>query len=146
MGIEAQAAPITLLVLEDDPDISFLVEELLVAEGFDVHVARTAGEAFRWLETHVPSLILLDLLVPDMPGWEFDARRRADPRLAGVPLIVSSGLPAAAMEERPIDAVARLAKPYRIEELFTLIRRHARPGPIFDPSAETVEVVLDEVG
>ncbi len=135
----------TILVVEDDPDLSSLLEELLHEEGFEVFVARTGKAAFGWLGEHVPSLIVLDLLIPDMAGWEFDERRRRDPRLAYVPVVVTSGLPEAAAAASPVEAVARLPKPYRIEDLFRVIRANARPGPLFDVTAETAEFNLDDL-
>ena len=137
--MESDAAPITLLVVEDDPDLAQILQELLEEEGYGVRVARTGREAFEWLRFNVPSLIVLDLLIPDIAGWEFDAKRRQDPRLAEVPVVVTSGLPPRVAAARGMKAVARLAKPYAIDDLLSIVRDHARPAAIFDPTAETID-------
>ena len=128
---------VTILVIEDDSDLSILVSELLREEGYEVAVASTGAAAFEWLEMHTPSIIVLDMMVSDLSGWDFDDRRRCDARLASIPMVVTSGLPPKELAARPLDVVARIAKPYRIEALLAAIRLHARPVPAFDPAAES---------
>lgn len=60
--------PARILVVEDDPEIRGVISEFLAPEGYDLHAATSAREAFRALEGHVIDLVLTDLVMPDDEG------------------------------------------------------------------------------
>ncbi len=106
----------TVMVVEDDGLIREVVIEILVAEGFDAVGARNGEEARSRLrrEPVRPAVILLDLMMPVMNGWEFRAEQLRDPELAGIPVVVmsasdASGVPADAHVAKPFDIPALLA-------------------------------------
>src|SRR5947208_3124467 len=66
----------TILVVEDDPDIRELLAELLEDEGYDVHIAADGEAAIDELEHWEPSVMLLDLMLPRISGWEILRRMR----------------------------------------------------------------------
>ncbi len=105
----------TLMVVDDDADIRDMLAEVLEAEGYRVICAADGEEALRVLRQGppYPSLILLDLMMPGMDGWEFRALQAKDPALAGIPVIVltADGKPA------PIDAAGHLTKPVPLQAL-----------------------------
>src|SRR5689334_6104245 len=79
----------TILVVDDDEDILEALRDLLRDEGYDVVAARDGRTALERLRGGLrPRLILLDLMMPTMNGYEFRREQRADPALAGIPTIV----------------------------------------------------------
>lgn len=119
-----------ILVVEDEADLRALIVGLLRSDGYDVVGASDGEEALRLLrERHLrPCLILLDLLMPRMDGWEFCAVQRRDPRLAGIPVVVVTGY-AQDLASRPaLGAVATLTKPFDLDKLLSVVGAHCTPN------------------
>jgi CheY-like chemotaxis protein len=102
-----------ILIVEDEQDIATQLQEELEREGFRVHVAGSGIEAIASLEKHgPPSLILLDLLLPEMDGWQFLKAQSARKEWHNVPVVAISavsyrGAPgAAAVLPKPINLAA----------------------------------------
>jgi signal transduction histidine kinase len=118
-----------LLLVEDDTSIRLALAEMLGDEGFSVTTATNGREALDQLQHGAPpDVILLDLMMPVMDGWEFRVEQRADPLLAGIPLLaMSADLSAKA---RAIAADGYLRKPIEFAELLrslhTIVGRAAR--------------------
>jgi len=111
----------TVLIVEDDPDALEALGDLLESHGYAVTSARHGAEALELLgRSPLPQLILLDLLMPTMDGWEFRRRQKNDPRIAKIPVVVVSASSAA----KPIDADSILRKPVDIDRLLETIARH----------------------
>jgi two-component system, chemotaxis family, chemotaxis protein CheY len=124
------AAP-TVLVVDDDPDILDALSEILEAEGYGVTRARNGQEALDRLEPSPPGLILLDLMMPVMDGWEFARRmRQRSPEVSNLPIIVLSADRNVGARAREIGAVGHLAKPFELADLLNLVR-----GTVGDPQA-----------
>jgi CheY-like chemotaxis protein len=106
-----------LLVVEDDPDIRDTLAEALAWEGYDVTTASNGLEALELLRGGLHAdVILLDLMMPVMSGWEFRRVQQDDPALAGIPVVVlSASSPGNARPDR------YLAKPFRIEDLLSVL-------------------------
>jgi CheY-like chemotaxis protein len=110
-----------LLVVEDDEMIRDALSDLLRDEGANVIAVVNGREALRELRAgRPPDLILLDLMMPVMDGWEFRVEQRADPNLAHIPLIAMSADMSA--KARAIAADAYLRKPLDFSELVERIR------------------------
>ncbi len=110
-----------LLVVEDDDMIREALTELLRDEGALVTAAANGREALQALRSSSGTdLILLDLMMPVMDGWEFRVDQRADPQLAPIPLIAMSADMSA--KARAIAADAYLRKPLDFNELVGRIR------------------------
>jgi CheY-like chemotaxis protein len=105
-----------ILIVDDDLDTGEAMSELLAYQGFEVELAsdgQSALEALRSADT-LPDVILLDLMMPVMNGWQFRRAQLDDPQLASVPVIVVtaslasdsqlSQLKAAALFHKPVDA------------------------------------------
>ena len=122
--VESQGAK-SILLVEDDIDVRATVCELLAEEGYSVVVTRNGAEALGYLKKAMilPHLILLDLLMPVMDGWQFRAEQKRDARLATIPVIVYS----AHGSRQSIDAAAVLAKPVGLSELLRTVERHILP-------------------
>jgi CheY-like chemotaxis protein len=78
----------TLLVVEDDPAARDLLERTLTAEGWTLIEAENGRVALGLLEQHQPDAVILDLMMPEMDGFEFLEVVRADPRWRNLPVIV----------------------------------------------------------
>ena len=107
---------IRLLLVEDDSSIRFALSDMLTDEGFDVTTVVNGRDALDELrQAAPPDVILLDLMMPVMDGWEFRVEQRADPLLAGIPLLaMSADLSAKA---RAIAADGYIRKPIDFPEL-----------------------------
>jgi len=81
-----------VLLVEDDTFLSSLLELKLAQEGFEIEKAMDGEEAFTILDTFVPDLILLDLILPKRNGFEYLELLRKDPRLSKIPVIITSNL------------------------------------------------------
>lgn len=109
-----------VLVIEDDPNIREVLAVALADDGYAVSCASHGAEALALVDGGgpVPDLIVLDLRLPVMNGWEFRVAQRRHPRLADVPVIAVSADHSA--QAAAIDADAYLSKPLRLEQLLTL--------------------------
>ncbi|MGC9318759.1 MAG: response regulator [Armatimonadota bacterium] len=85
--------PKRILAIDDSPVVLRLHADLLGRAGYEVVVARNAREGLFKLESLVPDLILLDIRMPGLSGWEFLDRIQEMAGLQDVPVIVFSGLP-----------------------------------------------------
>jgi CheY-like chemotaxis protein len=100
-----------VLLVEDDLEISESLAELLRLQGFEVDTAHNGQEALDKLASgELPNLILLDLMMPVMNGWEFREKQLSDAQLAAIPVVVVSavasqanGLGCAAVLQKPIE-------------------------------------------
>lgn len=96
--------------MEDDQDVRASLGEFLKDEGYEVETATNGQEALQQLSRHKPGLVLLDLMMPVMNGWEFLEKRNGDKELSSVPVLVLSAVPgkpyipgALACLKKPID-------------------------------------------
>ena len=114
-----------VLIVEDDEDLRDMMAQMLTIEGFEAATAANGREALDYLHsTAKPSVILLDLMMPVMDGWEFRRQQKADPELAPVPVIVLSALDQG--RAAPVDADAFLKKPLDFDRLLGLVRDRCR--------------------
>ncbi len=124
-----------ILVVDDDPDILEALSEILEAEGFEIRRARNGKEALERLEPDSPQLILLDLMMPVMDGWEFAQRMRQKPAaISSIPLIVLSADRNVGNKATDIGAVGYLAKPFELNDLLEMVRRALKEGPRTPPA------------
>ncbi len=112
-----------VLVIEDDRDIRETIAALLDSEGYETDQARDGLEGLRQAREHPPSLILLDLMMPVMNGWQFRDAQRGDPEIAHVPVVVVS-----AVAGRAPDAAACVPKPFEVGELLAVVEAHSLPA------------------
>jgi len=120
---------VTVLLVDDDFAVLDAMGELLRDEGYIVGMAQSGRDALAQLREaeSLPSLILLDLMMPDMNGWEFREHQARDPRLAGIPtVIVSANIPEQLSQELGVGGFVR--KPLDAAELLAVVRLHCRPS------------------
>lgn len=114
-----------MLIVEDDADLRDMMAQLLNLEGFNAATVANGREALEYLhDSGRPDVILLDLMMPVMDGWEFRRRQQADPLVSSVPVIVLSALdPSRAAD---VNANAFLKKPLDFDRLLALVRSYCR--------------------
>jgi urea transport system substrate-binding protein len=112
-----------ILVVDDDPDLREFLRLMLTSMGFEVISAANGKEALGVLEGHDPDLILLDMRMPVMSGWEFC--RAVDGRDACPPIVVLTAAPDPAARAAEAHADGWLGKPFEYEDLEATVRRFA---------------------
>jgi CheY-like chemotaxis protein len=118
-----------ILVVDDDPDILDALSEILEAEGYEVDRARHGQEALARIDQRRPDLILLDLMMPVMDGWEFAHALRRRPDGASYPVVVLSADRQAGAKARVVGARGFLAKPFELNELLRVVGETVPPPP-----------------
>ncbi len=115
-----------VMVVEDDFAIRDTLRELLEEEGYRVTQAANGAEALaRLRDAGIPKLILLDLMMPVMDGWEFRHAIEADPRLASIPVIVISADHALEQKIGAMHVEGYLPKPFELDRLLETVERFA---------------------
>ncbi|HVE97657.1 MAG TPA: response regulator [Mycobacteriales bacterium] len=108
----------TVLVVEDDPSVRGLLKTLLTAEGYDVQVASDGIAGLVKASSVRPSLMLLDLMMPDLGGVRVLEELSHDPVLAGIPVVVVTGkLEAVPALRDALGADNVFTKPFGVTEL-----------------------------
>ena len=126
----------SILCIEDEPEMIDLIRLILGRRGFEVKGASGGVEGLKMIRQELPDLVLLDLMMPDMDGWEVYQQMKADQYTRGIPVIVVTA------KAQSIDRVLGLhiakvddyiAKPFSPQELMNsvekvLSRSAAQPG------------------
>ena len=86
------AAAKKILLIDDDPLIVRMYERKLVKEGFAVTLASNGEEGLKALEKDAPDIVLLDVLMPKMNGWETLKKIKENPKTAHIPIVVLTSL------------------------------------------------------
>jgi len=110
-----------VLVVDDDESIRQIVRLCLTDEGYDVFEAANGQAALRIVDEYPPSLILLDLRMPVMDGWEF-ARHYRDTPEPHAPIVAFVAALNVAQECADLDVAGILSKPFDLDDLLTAVR------------------------
>lgn len=114
----------TVLLVDDNDDIRDGLTQLIRAEGYAVETARDGREALRKLREVRPCIILLDLMMPEMSGYDFRRAQLADDELKGIPVVVYSAAYDIREAAASLQAAAYAEKPIVLSRLMALIREH----------------------
>jgi CheY-like chemotaxis protein len=111
-----------VLVVEDDEDLREELAFLLGHRGYEVITAENGREGLERIgEVGRPCLVILDLVMPDMDGYEFRAALREDPDLADVPVVLCSGVDDLGRKARSLQATGYLTKPLNLDKLYRIV-------------------------
>ena len=116
----------SIIVVNDSPDLLELAQLLFEDEGYDVKVALAGTGAFELIRQSGPDLVVLDVRLPDISGWDILQAMRLDPETANIPVLMCS---AAVGEMRQLEeqltaaGVDWLVKPYSIDALLEKVHR-----------------------
>jgi CheY-like chemotaxis protein len=117
----------SVLVVEDDPDLAALVQMILADGGYEVTLASDGLAALARVAERMPGVILLDMRMPIMNGWEFAREFRSRFGRAAPVVVVTAAENARARAEE-IDADGWLEKPFEIEEVVRMASRFLGPA------------------
>lgn len=120
-----------ILVVEDDRDIRESVVEILEEEGHAVAAAADGREALDYLlgAASPPALILLDLMMPVMSGYQFREEQLKRPALAGIPVLVFTADVNARAKVESLKAAGFVQKPLKIQPLIDMVEELLERGP-----------------
>jgi CheY-like chemotaxis protein len=110
-----------VLIIEDDRDIRDTLADVFAVEGYDVARASNGAEGLEQARRLHPDVIVLDLMMPVMDGWQFRAEQKRDPAIADVPVVVVSAfgnlpdMDVAAFIPKPCDLDVLLETTHRVE-------------------------------
>lgn len=112
-----------VLIVDDDFEASSVLADILDFQGYSVACSHNGKHALEYLRSSpLPRLIILDLQMPVMDGWQFRREQKADQTLSGVPVVVVSGF----VDSANIDADTILSKPVDLEQLLKIVGRLVR--------------------
>jgi DNA-binding response OmpR family regulator len=122
--------PPSILVVDDEPDVTLFLADALSSRGYHTAVAASGKEALAEIERDPPDLVLLDLMMPGMTGWEV-LRKLRDSEFAGIPVIVLSArdTPADIAQGLELGARTHLGKTAGLDRLLSEIRAVVKPVP-----------------
>jgi CheY-like chemotaxis protein len=110
----------TVLVVDDNVDAATALAQILDFEGYAVAIANDGRHALDYLKQHPrPDLIILDLMMPVMNGWELRKAMRQMPALADIPVVVMTALG----DPQVIEADAIIRKPIDLERMLKIVSR-----------------------
>ena len=111
----------SILVVDDDVAATDSLTDILTGEGYAVATARNGKEALRHLRgAPLPRLIILDLFMPEMDGWEFRREQLRDAKLRDIPVVVMTG----ASVYAGIDVNVIVHKPLDVARFVSLVERY----------------------
>ena len=115
--------PGSVLVVEDDAELAATLLEALETAGFSGKVASDGREALAALDEKLPDVILLDLMMPVMDGWEFRERQKKHARASAVPVIVMTAGGRVEEKAHELGAAGFVGKPVSLGTLITEVER-----------------------
>lgn len=119
----------TVLIVEDDEETREMMTHFLGMEGFRIRCAKNGAEALETLQRDGRAcVIVLDLMMPVMDGWQFRRRQRADAALAAIPVIVVSAV-ANRRELSALEAAECIQKPIDFDRLLESVTQCCQPQP-----------------
>jgi DNA-binding response OmpR family regulator len=140
MNRTAQKHPPTILVIDDDPSATKLLEKLLLMKGYRVITTNSASEGLEIAHRNSIDLVILDLLLPEMHGWDVCAEIK---KISPLPILIISAIDSPDMISKTLNRGADdyLAKPVTVNILFArlenLMRRYdyerTATNPLPDP-------------
>lgn len=113
-----------VLFVDDDPSMGRVVQSLLQQHGYQVTLARTGEACLDMARATPPDIILLDILMPSMDGFNVCQELRRDARLREIPVVILTAMKDPNLNERAFAAGAEvcMTKPFRPENLITSVR------------------------
>lgn len=138
MNNDNSSAPYRVLLVDDDERLLALARLSLTKEGMQVETASTGADCLSALESYAPQLVVLDVVLPDLSGWETLRRIR---EVSDVPVMMLTGRDSDVDKARGLDLGADdyLAKPFSFVEFEARVRALMRRSRAGDPRAESTQ-------
>lgn len=124
-------SPSTILLVDDEPSLVKMIGFRLQLEGFDVVTALDGVQALEAAKAHQPHLMILDLMLPKLDGFEVCRRLKQDPALRHIPVVILTAKAGTQDEQRGLEcgANAYLRKPFNAQELLRTMWGLLDPPP-----------------
>lgn len=145
--LNTQRRPARLLVVDDNPDLTLVMRELLSSAGYEVVTVSDAAAALTEIKNQLPDLILSDVIMPGLSGFDLCQRLKEDPSTRLIPFVLMTGLSDRGDKLRAIESGADdlISKPVSSEELFARVKSLLKLKEFTD-ELETAESVLCTLG
>jgi putative two-component system response regulator len=142
-----QRRPARLLVVDDNPELTLVMRELLSSAGYEVVTVSDAAAALTEIKNQLPDLILSDVIMPGLSGFDLCRRLKEDPSTRLIPFVLMTGLSDRGDKLRAIESGADdlISKPVSSEELFARVKSLLKLKEFTD-ELETAESVLCTLG
>ncbi len=116
--------PQHILLVDDEPDLLKALVVRLEVCGYSCDTASHGAAALQKIQTHQPDLVLVDLLMPVMDGYEFCRKFKAEPRTASIPVVIVTAVPERAMKfsAKELGACFVLHKPFDFHNLLAIVQ------------------------
>ena len=114
-----------VLVVEDEAYLCELIGDVIESEGHTARKASNGLEALARMRERKPQLVLLDLMMPIMDGWEFMEALRANPEWDGVPIVIITAIYDVKRTQEETGARAVITKPFDIDQITEIVRLYA---------------------
>jgi two-component system, cell cycle response regulator len=136
-----------ILVADDDAAIRDTVCWVLREHGYDVQAVESAAGVFAALETRTPDLLLLDVMMPEMDGFEALEKVKADERWRELPVLMFSAMPAeeATIKTLGLGAADFIRKPFRVKELLARIQAQLRMRALLSDARQALRQTEEEL-
>ncbi len=120
----------TILVVDDDPDSLEIVRTFLESKGYEVHTAPDGRKALAKVDEVAPSLVLLDVMMPGMDGWEVARVIKQHPEHAGTRVVMLTACSGFSDKQAGLRSGANdyIVKPIRLDELAERVERNLAAG------------------
>jgi len=131
VNVEASAPPRgrVVLVVEDDPAIRSVITDVLEERGFNVVTSSNGAEALQKLDFVRPNVVVLDLLMPVMHGWEFMETYLEKTEGAAIPIVVVSVNPILPRSYDRFGVRICVGKPFQVDDLIRAVEDAGQPVP-----------------
>jgi DNA-binding response OmpR family regulator len=115
-----------ILIIDDQPDNLEVLSIILESEGYQVRQASNADVAFKSIDIQVPELIMLDIRMPDIDGYEVCHILKSNPKMKDIPVMFLSALGRGIDKSKAFEAggVDFIIKPFQLEEVLTRVAHH----------------------
>ncbi|CCH65692.1 two-component response regulator [Richelia intracellularis HM01] len=137
---------VQLLLVDDEPGLREAVKEYLQESGFNVQVASNASEGWEMLQQMTPELVISDVMMPQVDGYQFLKQMREDKRFQSLPVIflTAKGMTNDRIQGYQAGVDAYIPKPFDPEELIAvvenLLNRRVKKGPVFRENGENSDI------
>jgi len=112
---------VKILIVDDDPHVTTLLRKYLSAKNFEVTIINQSSKAMSMAHQIHPDLFILDLMMPPPDGFELCRLLRADPKFAGVPILIITAMDISNSNATSFGANDYLAKPFNLDEVVTRV-------------------------
>src|SRR5688500_1905807 len=113
-----------VLIVDDDQETLLMIDALMRASGYVTVLARNGRDALERARDCLPSVIVLDLMMPVMDGVQFCHAQKADPSIAAIPVVLCSAHPRARQMGREVGAAGVFQKAGDLDHLLDLVDKH----------------------